>query len=93
MYRHAETHNTHGGDGMNEKVSKAQEEVWEWKDDVYNDIKGLSSRERIEFFRKRSEKLLEELGLEKIEQKEGVYKLKKKASGIVAEGETKYGGD
>ena len=78
---------------MSEKVSKAQEEVWEWKEAVYDDIKGLSPKERIEFFRKRSEKLLQGLGLEKVKLKEGVYRLKKKVPDIVAERETKYEGD
>ncbi len=78
---------------MSEKVSKAQEEVWEWKEAVYNDIKGLSSRERIEFFRKRSEILVRELSLEKVELRDGVYKLRRKTPIAVAEGQEEYEGD
>ena len=34
---------------MEAKISKAQIEVWEWKEKAYNQIKNLSSKERIQF--------------------------------------------
>ena len=33
-------------------------EVWEWKDKVYQDIKGLSLKERLEKIKKDAEKIL-----------------------------------
>jgi len=76
---------------MTEKVSKALEEVWEWKEAVYNDIKDLSPEERIVFFRERSDRLLEKLDLEKVKVREGVYRLKKRdAPRIVAEEKEEY---
>ncbi len=76
---------------MSLKISKAQKEVWDWKDAVYEDIKNLSSKERIEFFNKRSEKVIDSLGLLKVKINEGVYRLQKKKILTVGEEKEKYG--
>ena len=34
---------------MEAKISKAQVEVWEWKEKAYEQIKNLSKEERIKF--------------------------------------------
>ncbi len=37
------------------KVDKSLKEVWEWKEKVYEEIKGLSTKEKIVSFRKSSD--------------------------------------
>ena len=34
---------------MEAKTSKAQKEVWEWKEKAYDQIKNMSKQERIKF--------------------------------------------
>ena len=78
---------------MTEKVSKALKEVWEWKESVYEDIKDLSPHERIEFFRKQSDKFLDELGLERVRVGKDAYSIWKKGkTPVVAETDVKYEG-
>jgi len=43
---------------METKTSKAQLEVWEWKDKAYEEIKHMSQDERIAFIRKETEALV-----------------------------------
>jgi len=69
---------------VTEKVSKALEEVWEWKESVYEDIKDLSPYERIEFFRKRSDEFLDELCLERVRVGRDAYSIRKKGKAPVA---------
>ena len=40
---------------MRAKVSKAQTEVWEWKESLYNKTKDLSLSERIEYLIKQAQ--------------------------------------
>ena len=78
---------------MTRKVSKALEEVWEWKEAVYEMIKDLSPEERVEFFQRESDRILKEAGLEKIPVGDGIYKLQKKKIGIVSEDQETYDGE
>ena len=45
------------------KVDKSLQEVWNWKDKVYEEIKGLYTKEKIASFRKTSEDFCEKYGL------------------------------
>jgi len=45
------------------KVDKSLQEVWDWKEKVYEETKGLSAEERIASFRKASENFCEKYGL------------------------------
>ena len=45
------------------KVDKSLQEVWEWKEKVHEEIKGLSIKEKITSFRKTSEDFCKEYGL------------------------------
>lgn len=45
------------------KVSKAQLEVWEWKDKLYNEVKNMNSKEALKYLVKKSEKTVESLKL------------------------------
>lgn len=44
------------------KVSKALEEVWRWKDAVYEDIKEMTRAERIAYFKGAQARLEEKTG-------------------------------
>lgn len=37
------------------RVDRSLQEVWDWKEKVYDEIKGLSSKEKIARFKKTSE--------------------------------------
>ena len=43
---------------MEAKISKAQLEVWEWKEKAYEEIKNMSQAERIAFIRKQTKDLV-----------------------------------
>ncbi len=43
---------------MKANVSKAQLEVWEWKDKIYEMTKNLSQQERIDLMKKQTESLV-----------------------------------
>ena len=45
------------------KVDKSLQEVWDWKEKVYEEMRGLSSKEKIASFRKASEGFCEKYGL------------------------------
>lgn len=45
------------------KVDKSLQEVWEWKEKVYEEMKGLSNKEKIIRFRKASEDFCKKYGL------------------------------
>lgn len=45
------------------KVNKSLQEVWDWKEKVYEEIKGLSNKEKIIRFRKASEEFFKKYGL------------------------------
>jgi len=77
---------------MNLKVSKAQKEVWEWKESVYEDTKHMSTREGLEFIKKEVDEMLEKEGLEKVWLSESAYTLRKKDErpGVVAEEKDEY---
>ncbi len=45
------------------KVDKSLQEVWDWKEKVYEEIKGLSTKEKIANFRKTSEDFCKKYGL------------------------------
>jgi|WetSurMetagenome_2_1015567.scaffolds.fasta_scaffold1801154_2 hypothetical protein len=43
-------------------VSKMMEEVWRWKDEVAKEIEGMTSKERIAYFRQAEQQLAEKTG-------------------------------
>jgi len=45
------------------RVDKSLQEVWDWKEKVYHEIKGLSSKEKIANFRKSSEEFCKKYGI------------------------------
>ena len=45
------------------KVDKSLQEVWDWKEKVYEEMKGLSTKEKIASFRKASEDFFEKYRL------------------------------
>ena len=45
------------------KESKALEQVWQWKDEVYQDIKDLTRSQRIAYFRDATRALEEKTGM------------------------------
>ena len=45
------------------KVDKSLQEVWDWKEKVYEEMNGLSIEERIASFRKASEDFCKKYGL------------------------------
>lgn len=44
-------------------VSKALERVWEWKEQVYQDIKDMTSTERLAYFRESRRRLETKTGI------------------------------
>ena len=46
---------------MESKDSKAQLEVWEWKEKAYNQIKGMPLEKAVEFIMEQTKKTAEEL--------------------------------
>ncbi len=45
------------------KADKSIEEVWRWKENVYDEMKGFSTKEKIASFRKSSEDFCKKYGL------------------------------
>ena len=45
------------------KVDKSLQEVWEWKEKVYEEMKGFSTKEKIESFKRTSEDFCKRYGL------------------------------
>lgn len=45
------------------KVDKSLQEVWEWKEKVYEETRGLSTKEKIANFKKTSEDFCKKYGL------------------------------
>ncbi|MBI3195467.1 MAG: hypothetical protein HYZ34_13535 [Ignavibacteriae bacterium] len=64
---------------MNENISKAQKEVWDWKNELHNDIKDMELEKGIEYLLKKAE-----LVANKFEQ-EGLLKKRKSEQELVAE--------
>jgi hypothetical protein len=46
-----------------QKYDKSLTEVWEWKEKVYQDIKDMTDKELIEYFRKGTDRILAEHGI------------------------------
>ena len=46
---------------MEIKIPKAQQEVWEWKQRAYEEMKHLSSREQMEFIHNQTKELVERI--------------------------------
>ena len=44
------------------RVSKSMEEVWRWKEEIAREIKGMTSQERIDYFRHAEQRLAEKTG-------------------------------
>lgn len=55
---------------METKVSKAQLEVWEWKEKAYEEMKHLSTREQIRYIHDQTKELADRLRLKKKKLKE-----------------------
>jgi hypothetical protein len=49
------------------KVSKMMEEVWRWKEEIAKEIEGMTSQERIAYFRQAEKQLAEKTGGEKLD--------------------------
>ena len=58
-------------------VSKAQEEVWAWKEKAYQDTKDLSFEQLQEHYKKSVEKAAILLGMKIIQMENGAYKFAK----------------
>jgi hypothetical protein len=54
---------------MESKTSKAQLEVWEWKEKAYEEIKHLSTREQMKFIHEQTKELVDRLKKKKQEMK------------------------
>jgi hypothetical protein len=54
---------------MEAKISKAQKEVWEWKEKAYEELKHLSTAEQIVVIHEQTKELSERI--RKIKQKVG----------------------
>lgn len=46
---------------MKAKISKAQIEVWEWKERLYEEIKDLPENERLRYIREKVKKTVESI--------------------------------
>ena len=46
---------------MEIKISKAQEEVWEWKEKLYEEVKNLSGTDRISYLLDKTHATMERL--------------------------------
>ena len=46
---------------MESKVSKAQEEVWEWKDSLYEELKNIPKKDRLKFISRKVKKTIEQI--------------------------------
>jgi hypothetical protein len=46
---------------MESKVSKAQEEVWEWKDSLFEELKNIPKEDRLKFIKEKSKKIIEQI--------------------------------
>ncbi len=46
---------------MENKISKAHLEVWEWKEKAYQEMKHLSTREQINFIHEQTKELVERI--------------------------------
>ena len=46
---------------MVSKVSKAQEEVWEWKDSLFEELKSIPKEDRLQFIRDKVKKTIEQI--------------------------------
>ena len=44
------------------KVSKAMEQVWRWKEEVYQDVKDMDQTQRLEYYRKAAEEMEARMG-------------------------------
>jgi hypothetical protein len=44
------------------RVSKSMEEVWRWKEKIAREIEGMTSPERIAYFRQAEQRLAEKTG-------------------------------
>jgi hypothetical protein len=57
------------------KESKSMLEVWEWKEEVYNDTKDMSDEEVLKYFNDGAEKTFERMGYKKKMTGKNTYKL------------------
>jgi hypothetical protein len=46
---------------MESKVSTAQEEVWEWKDSLFEELKNIPKEDRLKFIKEKSKKIIEQI--------------------------------
>jgi hypothetical protein len=60
-------------------AEKSLEEVWTWKDAVYDDTKDLSKEEELNYFTNKTEGFLQSLGFKKKSISEKIYKLEKES--------------
>lgn len=55
---------------MEPKISKAQLEVWEWKDKLYEEFKDVSLEEATRISRERTQPIIDEINRRKREKRE-----------------------
>lgn len=75
---------------MTEKVDKSLKEVWEWKEACYQEIKNMTSEERINHITREADRILEEYGMETVECEDGYRRIQKKQRSIVSEKKEEY---
>jgi hypothetical protein len=59
----------------NEAISKALSEVWEWKEEVYLDIKDKSFNEKRKYFREAMDEAIKVLGGTLNKNEDGSYSI------------------
>ncbi len=57
--------------------SKSMLEVWEWKEEVYNDTKDMTPEQVVKYFSESTDKFLKEMGYKKKMIGKNMYKLEK----------------
>lgn len=46
---------------MESDVSKAQKEVWEWKDALFEELKDIPKEDRLKFIREKAKRTIEQI--------------------------------
>jgi hypothetical protein len=58
-------------------AEKSLEEVWCWKDAVYNDTKNMSKEEELKYFKNKTDNFLKSFGFRKKKVSGNIYKIVK----------------
>ena len=57
--------------------SKSMLEVWKWKEEVYSDVKDMTSEERVKYYEDTADNIIKEMGYKKKMVGKNIYKLVK----------------